>query len=99
MESELAVSSFRGQRIPNCKADPVLSRFICLLYVPAWLTAPLAEKAAHKDLRLDHNLLRFRRLEKVVADVTLHNMHRYLFYLKPETVVLSLASELASADV
>ena len=37
-----------------------ICRFISLLYVPAWLTAPLTAEAAYNDLRICQNLLHFR---------------------------------------
>ena len=99
IESEVLVSSFLGQRSREPgrnvqQADKAREYRICLT---VWY--PLAAEAAHSELRLHLKLLRFRGLNNVVTDATLHNMHRHMFYLKPETVVFNLASESASADV
>ena len=73
-------------------------RFISLLYVPAWLTAPLAAEAAYNDLRLYQNLLHFREVDEVVVEAALNKMRRHTSYLKPETVMFCLASEAVNAD-
>ena len=75
-----------------------ICRFICLLYVPAWLTAPLAAEAACTDLRLHQTLQRFREVDEVVAEAALNKMRRHTSYLRPETVVFCLASEAVNAD-
>ena len=60
-----------------------ICRFINLLDVPAWLTAPLAAEAAYNDLRLYQNLLHFREVDEVVVEAALNKMRRHTSYLKP----------------
>ena len=60
-----------------------ICRFISLLYVPAWLTAPLAAETAYNDLRLYQSLLHFRQVDEVVVEAALNKMHRHTSYLKP----------------
>ena len=73
-------------------------QFISLLYVPAWLSAPLAANAPGNDLRLYQDLLRYQTVDKEVADAALAVMRRHMAYMRPETVVLSLTSEAVSAE-
>ena len=68
------------------------------LYVPAWLTAPLAAEATYNGLRLYQNLLRFREVDEAVVEAALNNMRHHTSYLEPETVMLCLASEAVNAD-
>ena len=49
------------------------------------------------DLQLHHELLRYRTVDCEVADAALAVMNRHLWYLRPQTVVLSLCSEKLSA--
>ncbi|KAG7162007.1 hypothetical protein Hamer_G026772 [Homarus americanus] len=70
--------------------------FVSLLYTPAWLKSPVAEDAPVNDLQLHHELLRYRAVDCEVADA-LAVASRHLWYLRPQTVVLSLCSEKLSA--
>ena len=67
-------------------------QFLSLLYVPAWLSAALPSDAPRNDLQLFQSLLRYREVDKAVANAALSVMRRHMAYLRPETVVLSLAS-------
>ncbi|KAG7154431.1 hypothetical protein Hamer_G018171, partial [Homarus americanus] len=71
--------------------------FVSLLYTPAWLKSPVAEDAPVNDLQLHHELLRYRAVDCEVADAALAVASRHLWYLRPQTVVLSLCSEKLSA--
>ncbi|KAG7154923.1 hypothetical protein Hamer_G031178, partial [Homarus americanus] len=71
--------------------------FVSLLYTPAWLKSPVAEDAPVNDLQLHHELLRYRAVDCEVADAALAVVSRHLWYLRPQTVVLSLCSEKLSA--
>ncbi|KAG7154590.1 hypothetical protein Hamer_G014936, partial [Homarus americanus] len=71
--------------------------FVSLLYTPAWLKSPVAEDAPVNDLQLHHELLRYRAVDCEVADAALAVASRHLWYIRPQTVVLSLCSEKLSA--
>ncbi|KAG7170848.1 hypothetical protein Hamer_G023828 [Homarus americanus] len=71
--------------------------FVSLLYTPAWLKSPVAEDGPVNDLQLHHELLRYRAVDCEVADAALAVASRHLWYLRPQTVVLSLCSEKLSA--
>ncbi|KAG7168743.1 hypothetical protein Hamer_G027206 [Homarus americanus] len=71
--------------------------FLSLLYTPAWLKSPVAEDAPVNDLQLHHELLRYRAVDCEVADAALAVASRHLWYLRPQTIVLSLCSEKLSA--
>ncbi|KAG7165322.1 hypothetical protein Hamer_G007126 [Homarus americanus] len=71
--------------------------FVSLLYTPAWLKSPVAEDAPVNDLQLHQELLRYRAVDCEVADAALAVASRHLWYLRPQTVVLSLCSEKLSA--
>ncbi|KAG7178279.1 hypothetical protein Hamer_G026831 [Homarus americanus] len=71
--------------------------FVSLLYTPAWLKSPVAEDAPVNDLQLHHELLRYRAVDCEVADAVLAVASRHLWYLRPQTIVLSLCSEKLSA--
>ncbi|KAG7159286.1 hypothetical protein Hamer_G029936 [Homarus americanus] len=71
--------------------------FVSLLYTPAWLKSPVAEDAPVNDLQLHHELLRYRAVDCEVADAALAVASRHLWYLRSQTVVLSLCSEKLSA--
>lgn len=72
--------------------------FVSLLYTSAWLKSPVAEDAPVNDLQLHHELLRYRAVDREVADAALAVASRHLWYLRPQTVVLSLTSEKLSAS-
>ena len=74
-----------------------MAQFFSLLYVTNWLCAPLAAKVPSNDLGLNKKLLRYRRVDEEVAQAALSTMRRHMAYLKPETVVLSLASKSVNA--
>ena len=73
-----------------------MAQFISLLYVPAWLSAPLAADAPQNDLYLYQTLLRYRTIDRRVADAALGKMRRHMNYLRPEVISLSLASDAVS---
>ena len=73
-------------------------RLIGLLYLPVWLTAPLTAESAYNDLRLCQNILRFREVDEVVAEAALNKMYRITSHLRPETLLICLASEVVNAD-
>ena len=59
---------------------------------------PLAADAPLCDLQLYRDLQRFQDVDRPVADAVLAVLRRHTAYLRPETVVLSLASGAADAD-
>ena len=70
---------------------------ITLIYARVWLTAPLAKDTPLHGLNLYLDVQRFREVDQQVADVALAMLRRHTAYLRPETVVLSLASDDAGA--
>ena len=65
-------------------------QFLCIIYVPAWMTAPLAADAPQNDLLLMQTLQQYERLDGAVARACLKTLSRYLWYLCEETVPLAL---------
>ncbi|KAG7171644.1 hypothetical protein Hamer_G014784 [Homarus americanus] len=61
------------------------------------LELSIAEDAPVNDLQLHHELLRYRAVDCEVADAALAVASRHLWYIRPQTVVLSLCSEKLSA--
>ena len=59
---------------------------------------PLAADAPLCDLQLYRDLQWFQDVDRPVADAMPAVLRRYTAYLRPETVVLSLASGAADAD-
>ena len=87
---------FAGQLEYDSSVQERLRRvvtFIALIYARAWLTAPLAADAPIRDLELYRDLQRFRDVDRPVADAALAVLRRHTAYLRPQTVVLSLASD------
>ena len=64
-----------------------------MLYVSAWLAAPLAADAAVNDLQLYQRLLKYRAVDEEVANASLAVIRRHLWYLRPQTVVFALFSD------
>ena len=58
----------------------------------------MAAEAAYNDLRLYESLLRFRKVDEVVAEATQNKMRCHTSCRKPETMVFCLASEAVNAD-
>ena len=54
-------------------------------------------KAPLNDLSIYNKLLRYKRVDKKVAHAALSTMRRHMAYMKPETVVLRLASKSVNA--
>ena len=54
-------------------------------------------KAPLNDLSIYNKLLRYKRVDKEVAHAALSTMRRHMAYMKPETVVLRLASKSVNA--
>lgn len=74
-------------------------QFIALLYVPAWLAAPVTADAPVNDLTLYQRLLRYKAVDKEIAGAALKALRRHLWYLRPQTVMFALCSDKVGARV
>ncbi|KAF0313314.1 hypothetical protein FJT64_016134 [Amphibalanus amphitrite] len=74
----------------------------CLLYVPQFLKAAIGADAPVNDLHFVKQLLRYRAVDRDVADTALKVLRRHGWYLTQELVVfcstLSLFSDKVDAD-
>jgi hypothetical protein len=71
-----------------------LCLFFALVYVPAWLAAPIAADAPVNDLYLIKTLTKYKAINPVIATRALNKMANHLWYLSPEIVPISLFSDL-----
>lgn len=69
-----------------------MTQFLLLFYIVAWLRAPVAADAPANDLNLYRSLVRYREMDRPVADAALAVIRRHLWYLQPSLVVFSLFS-------
>lgn len=69
-----------------------MARFLALIYVPAWLKAPVTADAPFNDSMLWNLLLEYRQIDETVACAALSVLKRHPWYLAPETVMFSLCS-------
>ncbi len=67
-------------------------KFAVYVYVPWWLTCPVASAAPLNDLKLISNIIEYRKVNKCCADGALDAMSRHLWYLTEELVPLVLFS-------
>ena len=72
------------------------TQFASLVFVPHWLTAPINADAPANDLRLIKTLIQYREIDVQLAEACLQTMHRHLWYLCEETVVLTLVQPQSS---
>ena len=61
-------------------------QFLCILYAPAWMTAPLTADAPQNGIVLIQTLQQYERLDRAVAHAFLKTLSRHLWYLCEETV-------------
>ena len=89
-------------KILNRGQLPKLERFlqfIMYVYLPWWLTAPVASDAPANDLDLINKLLRYSKVDSLMAKKVLNKFKRHLWYLTQEMVPLSLFSSTISDEV
>ena len=55
--------------------------FLCIIYAPAWMTAPLTADAPQNDLLLIQTLQQYERLDGAVARACLKPLSRHLWYI------------------
>ena len=70
-----------------------MAQFLLLLYVPAWLRAPVAADAPLNDLSLCKNMLQYRQVNQNVSEAARVVIKCHVWYLKPPLAVLSLFSD------
>lgn len=76
-----------------------MARFLALLYVPSWLSAPQPADAPANDAELVNRLQAYRQVDSDVACAALKVMRRHVWYLAPETAALALCSSRTSNEV
>ena len=64
------------------------SKFIVLIYIPYWFKVSLSADAAVIDLDLYHKLLQYSAIDQEICTVVLQVLHRHLWYLCPDSVIL-----------
>lgn len=67
-------------------------RYAVRYYVPYFLLSSSGRDAAIHDLQLYKSLLRFRAVDKELADSALATLNRHLWYLAPHTVMFAVFS-------
>ena len=67
-------------------------------YIPFFLTANIGADAAVNDLSLYKKLKKFQQVDKELADEALATLSRHLWYLVPNNVLFSLASNKLEDD-
>jgi hypothetical protein len=73
-----------------------LCLFFSLVYVRAWLSAPIATDAPVNDLELLKTLHKYKTINAIISSKTLEKMDNHLWYLGPELVPLSLFSNMVN---
>ena len=74
-------------------------RFVMYVYLPWWLTAPVASGAPANDLDLINKLLRCREVDYAMVKKVMDKLKNHLWYLVEEMVPLSLFSPIVSEDM
>ena len=67
-------------------------RYAVVLYVPYFLLSSSGRDAAVHDLQLYKALLKYRDVDKEMAESALATFNRHLWYLAPHTVMFALFS-------
>lgn len=70
-----------------------ISLFICLIYVTHWMQCCVASNAPYNDLIFIKELERYAVINKRVSKLAIEKFNNHLWYLSPESVVLSLFSD------
>ena len=69
------------------------------VYLPWWLTAPVASGAPGNDLDLINKLLTCGEVDYAIAKKVMGKLNNHLWYLVKEMVPLSLVSPIVSEDM
>ena len=72
--------------------------YAVMFYIPFFLTANIGADAAVNDLSLYKKLKKFQQVDKELADEALTTLSRHLWYLVPNNVLFSLASNKLEDD-
>ncbi|KAK0040999.1 hypothetical protein Bpfe_029591 [Biomphalaria pfeifferi] len=67
--------------------------FASLIYVKAWIAAPVTCDAATNDLVLFREICQYARINKAVADAARQKLEKHLWYISPELISFALFSE------
>ena len=67
--------------------------YAVVIYVPYFLLSSSGRDAAVHDLQLYKALLKYRDVDKELADSALTTLNRHLWYLAPHTVMFALFSK------
>ena len=73
-------------------------RYAVLYYIPDFLLSSSGRDAAFNDLQLYKALLKYREVDRELADSALNTFNRHLWYLAPQTVLFALFSNRVSED-
>ena len=68
------------------------TNFCVLVYVPWWITSPVASEAPINDLNFMQQLFAYADIDKVCSSTALSSLSRHLWYLTGELVPLCLFS-------
>ena len=74
-------------------------RYAVLYYIPDFLLSSSGRDAAFNDLQLYKALLKYREVDRELADSALDTFNRHLWYLAPQTVLFALFSNRVSDDM
>ena len=69
------------------------------VYLPWWLTAPIASGAPANDLDLINEQIRYREVDHAMAKKVMHKLKNHLWYLVEEMVPLNLFSSTVSENM
>lgn len=70
-----------------------MAKFLALVYVPAWLSAPLTTDAPYNDASLLNQLQAYKLVDDQVASAAMKVVKRHTWYLAPETAIFALCSD------
>ena len=73
--------------------------FSVLVYVPWWLTCPVASAAPLNDLKLIATVNAYRKVNKCCSDAATNAISRHLWYLTEELAPLALFSHQLDQDI
>ena len=103
-----AITSLKANSFSNDPAlgyseerKDILRRFTAFniqFYIPHFFMASTGSDAAHNDLKLYKDLLKYKKIDQVIADEALKTLSRHLWYLSDLTVPLALFSEKVDQD-
>ena len=74
-----------------------MSRYIILLYARYFLQTALTSAAPNLDLTFWRNVMRYRTIDQQISQAVEESVHRQMFYLTEELVVLALCDKHTTA--